>query len=233
MRAVDKNRLQVLRRVRDFLKPMAEDPKLSGVFAELEVVIARATAEGERQERLERQARSATVSINALAQELRDDLLHPLSRLVRKVARGAQVEGQPIEIALALPRQRDHEGLIAAANAIHTLAKPYEAQLIAAGLPKELLGELPRVTAALKTAIDARAQDYLNRSHAAAQGQAEGRNASELLRFTNALMRKQVRKDPALRKAWEQAKRLGWGGGAAVPETPVVTVESEEVGKAA
>lgn len=142
-------------------------------------MIERATAEGERQEPLDRQARSATFNVNALAQELRDDLLNPQSRLVRKVACRTQVEG----MALALP--------------------------------EELLGELQSVSAALKTAIDARAQVYLSRSHAAAQGQAEGRNAGEVLRITNALMRARVRGNPALRKAWEQVNRMRCGSSGA------------------
>lgn len=213
MRAVDKNRLQVLRRVRDFLTPMSDDPKLSVVFAELEKLIDRVTAEGERQERYQRQAQSATVSVSALAQELREDVLGPLAKLVTRVAKGTLVDGKPIEAALALPRERDHQGLISAANAIHALAKPHEEKLVAAGLPKDLLDEVQQVSAALKTAIDARAQHYLNRSHARMQGITESRNAGDLLRLINALMRKQLRGNAAMRRAWGQAKRMGTSSG--------------------
>lgn len=213
MRAVDRNRLQVLRRVRDFLTPMSNDPKLSAVYVELEKLIDRVTAEGERQERYQRQAQSATVSVSALAQELREDLLGPLAKLVTRVAKGTLVDGKPIEAALALPRERDHQGLISAANAIHALAMPHEEKLVAAGLPKDLLSEVQQASAALKAAIDARAQHYLNRSHARMQGITESRNAGDLLRLINALMRKQLRGSVAMRRAWGQAKRMGASSG--------------------
>lgn len=225
MRATEKNRLQVLRRVRDFIKPMSGDPKFSGIIGELDATIERATVEVERQERLQRQARSATVSIRGLSDELRIDLLLPLAKLVRKVAAGTQVDGKPIEVALALPRERDYEGLISAANAIHALAKPHEERLVSAGLPKGHLGELQQASAALKGAIDARAQDYLHRAHAGAQATTEGRNAAELLRLIDALMRKQLRGNPAMRKAWSQAKRIGRASSGG--EMPLGVVEGE------
>lgn len=79
----------------------------------------------------------------------------------------------------------------------------------AVALPKRLLDEAITVIAALETAIDARAKDCINRSDAVEQRQVENWNAGELLRLTNALKRWQMRGEPALRKAWEQAKRLG------------------------
>lgn len=228
MRATEKNRLQVLRRVRDFIKPMEQDSKFSAIIAELDATIERATAEVERQERLQRQAKSATVSIRGVAEELRGDLLVPLAKLVRKVGAGTQEDGKPIEVALALPRERDHEGLISASNAIHALATPHEERLVAAGLPKGHLGELQQAAATLKKAIDARAQDYLNRSHAGEQATIEGRNAASLLRLIDSLMQKQLRGNPAMRKAWRQAKRIGRSSGGAVEggggETPPVVV---------
>lgn len=228
MRAIEKNRLQVLRRARDFVKPMADDPRLTSVVDELDSLIERATAEGVRQERMHRQARSATAQIAALATELREDLLSPLSTVVRKVARGEQVNGKPIEVLLRLPRERDHVGLLAAADAIHALALPHQAQLLAAGLPSTLLDELRDTTVALRAAIDARAQDYLNRAHARASGAVERRNAREALMLVHALLRKQLRGNAALRQAWHQARRVGRRGSVAAAE-PGVAVTPEVV----
>ncbi len=212
MRGIDRNRLKVLRRVRDFIKPMAVDHSLGTVLAELEATVARMTAEAERQERHQRQAKSTTTSISALSQESRDELLQPLARLMRKVARGSQVDGTPIEVALALPRERDYQGLISAANAIHARAQPHEATLVTTGLATDHLAEVRRVTDALEDAIDARAHDYLHGSHARTLGITEGRNAGEMVRLIDAILRRRLRTNPAMRAAWTQAKRLGQNG---------------------
>lgn len=85
MRISDKNRLQVLRRVRDYLQPLAKDPALAVSYAELEGVIVRLTDEGARQDGHRRQAKIGTDTVELPAATLRNDLLRPVVHLVKIV----------------------------------------------------------------------------------------------------------------------------------------------------
>ncbi|MFN8669644.1 MAG: hypothetical protein U0164_20820 [Gemmatimonadaceae bacterium] len=213
MRNVEKNRLQVLRRVRDFLQPMAEEPTLATAFAELESTIVRMTEEATRQDRHGREALMGTDSVGALAQALLNDLLRPVVHLVKTVTPDALTAGVPAAASLKLPRSRSVEGLITAARGFHDTAKPYEEKLVAAGLPKGHLARLLAGSDALSAAIDARARNVVQRSAAGTTTISEGKRAMRLLKLLDSLVMPLIRADEGKRKAWSVAKRSGRGRG--------------------
>ncbi len=241
MRVTDRKRLQVLRRVRDFLKPMAEEPTLTAALVELDGVIARMTEEAERQDVNAQQAKIGTHQVAALAHRLRLDLMRPVLRLVRRVAPDAFNSGIAGGVSLALPRSSDRQALITAANALYQIAKQYEGRLTAAGLPKDHLATLVAASDALRDAIDTRAQRVLQRGAAGTTAAEEGRRSAEIVQLLDALVVPQLRGEVGQRKAWAAAKRLGGragvaaeasvegggGGGAAVVAVSAVALLSQ------
>ncbi len=229
MDSIQKKRLQVFRRVRDFLKPMAEEPTIRASFAELESVIERMTAEATRQDIHERQAKIGTDQVAVLARALRLDLLRPVLQLVKSVVPDVTTSELPASASLTLPKAKDRQGLITAATGLYETAKPYEAKLTAAGLPKDHLARLLAGSVALREAIDARAQNMLQRGAAVSTAQSEGQRAGRLLRLIDSLVQPLTRGDAGKVRAWGAAKRLGYGGsvigGGAVTEgAPVVSI---------
>ncbi len=209
MRVTDRKRLQVLRRVRDFLKPMAEEPTLSTVLAELDALIARMTVESNLQDSHDRQAKIGADQVSALARTLRIDLLRPVLHLVRSVAPDAFNSGLPGVSSLTLPKSEDRQGLITAANGVYDVAKPYEVRLTAAGLPKDHLARLQAGSDALRDAIDARAQSVLRRGAAGTSTIAASRRSGQLIRLIESLVAPLLRGDAGKLRAWSAAKRLG------------------------
>lgn len=212
MDSTQKNRLQVLRRIRDFLKPMAEEPSLKTILVELDGVIDRMTEQGNRQDSHGRQARIGTDNVAVLAHTLRMDLLRPVMQLVRTVAPDAITTGLPGSKSLRLPETRDRQGLITAANGVYQTAKPYEEKLTEAGLPKEHLAKLLAGATALREAIDARAQNVLQRGAAGGSATAEARRAVQLVRLIDTLVVPLLRGDGGQLRAWASAKRMGYRG---------------------
>lgn len=209
MRNTDKNRLQVLRRVRDYLQPMAKDPALTGAYAELEGVIVRLTDEGARQDGQRRQAKIGTDTVMSLAATLRNDLLRPVVHLVKIVTPDAVPTGLPSSKPFNLPRSMDFEGLLTVAKGFHDTAKPYEDKLTAAGLPKDHLSRMLVGSDALKAAIDARAQNVLQRAAAGSSAIAQGKRAVQVLRLVDSLVQPLIRGDVGKQRGWAQAKRIG------------------------
>jgi len=208
MRGTERNRLQVLRRVRDFLKPWAEEPTLKAALLELDGVIERMTGEAERQGISAQQAKIGTHEVAALAHALRLDVMRPVLRLVRRVAPDAFSPSVPGGVSLTLPRSADRQALITAANALYQTAKQYETRLTAAGLPKDHLAKLVSASDALRDAIDTRAQQVLQRGAAGTTAAAEGRRSMAIVQLLDALVVPLLRGDAGRLKAWSAAKRL-------------------------
>lgn len=233
MDTIQKKRLQVFRRVRGFLTPMAEEPTLRAVFAELESAIERMTVEGTRQDRHARQARIGTDRVAVLARTLRSDLLRPVVQLVKTVLPDTVASGLPATASMTLPKAKDRQGLITAAAGLYETAKAYEDKLTAAGLPKEHLARLLAGSEALREALDARAQSLLQRGAAVSSAQSEGQRAGRLLQLIDLLVQPLIRGDAGQLRAWAAAKRLGYGrSGAVDAETgaeaaPVVAVVAD------
>jgi len=206
MRTDHKTRLQMLRRVRDFLQPLADDPALAASISELDGVIERMTVHMRRQDMQDRQTKFGTESIAILTRNLRDDLLRPVTLLVRTIIPDG-VPQVPGKGALSVPRGRDREGLITAAKGFHDAALPYEAPLVAAGLPRGHLAKLIEGAEALRAAVDGRAQAYLLRAASRATAAAEAKRATTLVRLIDSLVRPRFRGNPGELAAWDQARR--------------------------
>lgn len=233
MRKTDLNRLQVLRRVRDFLQPMANDLALAGAFLELQAVIARLTDEAARQDGQRRQALVGTDTVTLLAKTLRNDVLRPVVHLARIVTPDALASGLGSGTSFHLPRVTDLERLLTASRGVYDTVKPYEDKLIAAGLPKGHLDRMVSTGEALKAAVDARAQSMLQRAAAGSSTIAQGRRAVQVLRLVDSLVRPLLRGDAGKMSAWMQAKRLGRVSAGAsevvvVPDSGVAPAASPE-----
>jgi len=186
---------------------MANDPAIAPAFAELDGVIERMTVHGSRQYTQDREAKHGTERVGMLARTLRNDLVRPVALLVKTINPEA-VPQAPGKGALSLPRVRDLEGIMSAAKGFHDVALPHEERLLAAGLPKEHLRQLLAGVVALKEAIDARAQMYLQRSVSGNTVVAEAMRATTILRLIDALVLPRLRGDAGQLAAWNQARRV-------------------------
>ena len=105
-----KNRLQMFRRVRNFVEAYKEQPSLTGAIAELDGVIERLAQQGTQQDASDRRARAATSDTANRSRELREVFLRPVLLIGRRVIPAGALDVGSSGAALRTPRRRDSEG---------------------------------------------------------------------------------------------------------------------------
>jgi hypothetical protein len=243
MRTSFKNRLQMFRRVRDLIQPMANDPAIAVPARELDGVIERLTLHARQQDAHGRQSRHGTEIVLGLARTLREDLVRPVVLLARTIPADRWAVNAPGARSLSSLRRRDFEGLLATARGLHDAAIVHEQALVATGLPVGHLAKLVAGADALGAALDARQQQWLKRASSTAGAREESRRGMRIVRLVDSLVRPLIRTDAGMLAAWEQAQRLprvsvsgggveggeGAEGGASPtpPTSPVVSIGRE------
>jgi len=224
--------LQTLRRAHAFLVGREYRAALSDLTSYVEALatlVERLEQHAGEQDGRARSARAATDTKRELARALRQEYLRPIAH----VARHLFDHDANLRNTFALPRTRDGEGLLQAANAIAERAGEHRAQFIASGLAPDFVERLRDAIAALRTTIVARGLDLGRRSAATAgllQDLARGRRMIRLLDLMIAPRLANQRDELAEWRSVTRFVRRRSAEGAAVEQPPVAGVSQALAG---
>lgn len=135
MYALDENRLQTFRRVRDLMRSGPVAPEIEKSLENFEATIDQLTELAALQELHTRVALAATQRARFLARRLRTDMMKPVVRIGRSFLPRVGDEGETIRRAFTLRPASNYEGLINGAEGMARLVAQHEAQFTKAGLP--------------------------------------------------------------------------------------------------
>lgn len=209
-----KQRLQMFRRVRDFLRAAPVAAEVEPALATLERLIARLDEHAAQQDHRSRQSRAGTERSRGLARTLRADLMRPISLIARSVFTAPGAEGDALRRGVTMPRAQDYEGLVATAQGMVRLVTEHEAQFIAAGLPKGHLQRLADAAEALKASVATRSVAVGRRSAATSGARADAKEGLLAVRILETLVVPSLRDDPARLAEWRSATSMARTGGA-------------------
>lgn len=192
--------IQVLRRAHEFLS----GDKITSVYGP---ITSHVDALGQINTRLEshsveqdsalRAFRGQTSAARSQAETLRVQLMRPIARKARSL-----FPDEPALLnALAMPRGRDYERLLAAAKAMSDVAEQHKDHFIAAGFPQNFVEVLRGGATALRGALDTRSAELGHRAAATAGMLEELLRGKELLRMLHDMVGP-VLKDEATRREW-------------------------------
>jgi len=217
MRANEKNRLQMFRRVRDLLRARPEAPELELNLKRLEGVIDRLTEEAARQAHMARLSQVGTKRKEALSRELRSELFRPIIRVGLSFLPSSGPEGESIRRSMRMPRVRDVEGVLTVADDLARLVASHVVQFEALGLSKGHTTRLLERAAELRASVDSRGHDVARRSNATKAVQQLVRDGMQQVRILESLLEPQFRLDEAVRAGWRSARVVARAGGGVDP----------------
>lgn len=205
MRSKEMQRLQMFRRVRDFLtsRPLTEDAALH--LKRLDDVITRLTNEAARQAHQAQLTKVETRRARVLARELHEDFLRRVLRVGKSILPSDGAAGAAVRAVLRSPRPQRREQLLHSAEAMARLVQAHEAQFEAAGLGKGHVQRLQEAARALREASDAREQERVRRSAATRAVQEATAEGMRYVQVLDAFLSAELRHDAALRAAWRSA----------------------------
>lgn len=199
--------LQVLRRAHDFLASgevtAAHGPITKHVEA-LGDINDRLSGHMLTQDDAGRAYRGSTREAKQLASTLRIELMRPVAR----AAKSLFPDEQMLKGALAMPRTRDYERLIAAAYGIAQQASEHKEQFIAAGFEADFVDRLKKGADALRVALDDRNSNLGRRSAATAGMDQELGRGRDQLRILHDMVAPRLRGDAARRAEWATLSRF-------------------------
>lgn len=205
MRSREMQRLQMFRRVRDFLngRPMTDEAAFH--LKRLDDVITRLTEEAARQAHQAQLAMVETRRASVLARELHEDFLRRVLRVGKSILPTTGPAGEAVRAVLRSPRLQQREKLIHSAEAMARLVQAHEAQFEAAGLGKGHVERLQAAARALREASDARDQERVRRSAATSAVKDATAEGVSLVRILESFLSTDLRHDAVLRAAWRTA----------------------------
>jgi hypothetical protein len=219
MRSKEMQRLQMFRRVRDFLKSRSLADEAALHYKRLDDVITRLTEVATRQEHQAQLTRVETRRAHVLARELHEDFLRRVSRVGKAILSTDGAAGEAVRAALRTPRVQRREQLLNSAEAMARLVLAHEAQFEAAGLGKGHVERLQAAARALREASDARDQERVRRSAATSAVKDATAEGMRQVRILESFLSADLRHDAALRAAWRTATVVS---GVTRVATPVV-----------
>ncbi|MEP7383669.1 MAG: hypothetical protein ABI910_18430 [Gemmatimonadota bacterium] len=205
MRRIDKNRLQMFRRVRDILRAQPAAPELELNLSRLEGLIDQLTEEATRQQHHTRLARAGTTRMQTLARTLRMELMRPVARVGAVFLPSSGPDGATLQRTLKAPRVEDYEGVITTAETLARVVSAHEAEFEREGLTRGHAAKLLEGGRALRAAVDARGQELAKRVAATMAAREVTRDGARQVRILEALMEPAFREDASLRSAWRSA----------------------------
>jgi hypothetical protein len=218
MKRLVRRKLTMAGRVRDFTRTYpSTDASWTGVVSRLEELLTRA---GEL-ELVERQGRADRRTASATRRAVRDRIQADYLRHLVTTASVAFKDDPAVPKVYRLPRLNGPYRVFGAtARAILTAAQPVRDRLVAAGLGETLLDELAAALAEFDAATEADAAS--RRAHMVARGELEelADQIGEQVKLLDGLMRPRIRREPALKEAWERISTLE--GPDRASRTPVV-----------
>lgn len=194
--------------------------------AALSVVIGQVGSAASQQDAKARAAAAATVETKRLRTELVTEHMRPIANM----ARAAIPDVARMTQALRMPgRQVRAEGLIAAAEAMATVAAQHAAELESRGLPADFISQLRATSLAYKQEIDARGQALVARKGATKAVDAALATGRKIVTTMSVIVTKALRRNPSALAEWTMAHRVtnkgvkGTGSPVAIPApiTPV------------
>jgi hypothetical protein len=201
-----KQTLQTLRRVRDFVDRTTLDTGLTSVAPHVDAltgVIERLTAFSVEQDSRTRLARAGTTVISRQARRLRVSFMAPIARF------GLHLPSldAPSRQAMSLPRKVDAEGMVAAALGMADAAETRKATFVSGGFTEDFTERLRTAARELQASIDARAKDRGRRSASTAGVRHELRVGRAAIRMLDSIVTPALESDPSSLAEWRTLKR--------------------------
>lgn len=202
-----KQAVKVFRRVRDFLTagaPTVGYGSVAKVVEQLTGVVNRLETYAREQEARRRQALAATRVKRARAATVVTEYLRP-------VVRGAKAlfpEDPALLAAFRVPRVRDYQGTLAAAEAMAQTASAHRARFVEVGLPEDFIERLQQAAVDLRAAIDGHAQEFGKRSASTAGLRKEYTRGRDLVRMLDAMVAPRLAGTPDRLAEWRTISRF-------------------------
>lgn len=224
--------LQRFRRLRDFLarnEPAVAYGDVKGQLGALGAVIDRLTTFAVEQDSRTRASKAGTSTANKLLRELRLQYMRPIARM----ARALFPDDEALLRGLRLPKQRDAQALISAAEAMADTAGPVKELFIKGGFPPDFVERLRNASREVRVAIDARATTMGQRSASTAGTREEVRRGGHSLQLIDAMVRPALESNPPALAEWLTLIRRGRGWAGTTPDVNAGTIPGVQEVKAA
>ncbi len=203
----EKQAVQVFRRVRDFLKTEAPEVGLGsvgGVVTQLDDVILQIETYAREQDARTRQASAGTQLSRSAISSVRREFMRP----VANAARTLFPSDPDLLAAFSMPRTRDYQGVIAAAEAMAQMAKQHTAKFTGAGLSADFVDRMAKAAAELRTVIDARAADLGRRAASTAGLRREYARGRDIVRMLDDMVSPRLAGTPSRAAEWRSISRF-------------------------
>ena len=224
MKAHENRTSQALRGVEGWIDghPTLVPPEAAGQVDVLRGVNQRLAQYVIDQEHQDRARSGATVAIEQIRRDLRQNHLVPIAAMARSVV----TITPELEVALRVPRPTaDDAKVLASANAIAALGDAHKDVLVQHGLPATFVDELRAEAATLQTAVDERRQAKSRRVGATKAIAVELKAGRSVVQALDIVITRALRGQPALLAEWRNTKRVTRKPvhQAAVPEAAAAT----------
>jgi hypothetical protein len=207
MRQPTQEGLQVLRRAHEFLAA-------SDVTAALGPITKHVEALGQQVDRLathavdqyenERGYRASAGAARAKVRTLKTELMRPIARMSQSLF----PDDAELRQALAMPKNRGYEKLLAAALAMAGRAAEHKARFVQVGFAEDFLDRLKNGASDLRAALDEKGAHYGKRSAATAGMLQELSRSKELMRVLDDMVTPGLRATPDRLAEWRTLSRF-------------------------
>ncbi|MBK6458215.1 MAG: hypothetical protein IPF87_19375 [Gemmatimonadetes bacterium] len=199
--------LQTLRRAHAFLAGKAVPVAVGELKPHIEALdslVVRLEQFATEQASRANAARAATDTKRAMARELRQEYLRPISVVARRLfANDAQLRS-----AFVVPAARDDEGLIQAANAFAERVEEFKDRFAARGLAEDLVDRLRKATNTFRDTLTNRSLDLARRSAATAGMLSELSRGRDLVRLLDLMLAPRLVGEPENLAEWRSIVRF-------------------------
>ncbi|MGQ0650368.1 MAG: hypothetical protein ACT4P7_22740 [Gemmatimonadaceae bacterium] len=207
MLGIEKQGLQVFRRVRDYLAQSAPPVSYGDVTRlvdQLNGVITRLEGYAREQGARSSQALVATRRKRAMAVSIRREFIRPIAR----AARALFARDDALLAAFPMPAVRDYEGTIAAAESMAQTATDHRQRFVDAGFPNDFVERMQKSAVDLRAGIDAHAQEFGKRSASTAGLRQEYLRGRDLVRVLDAMVAPRLAATPDRLAEWRTISRF-------------------------
>jgi hypothetical protein len=207
MRTPTKRGLQVIRRVFEFLAKIEVTAALGPVTkqaAALGAVVERLEAHAVEQDESHRAVKAGSRESQRLARALRKEYMQPVSR------QGLALfpHDEALREALAMPKARDYEGLITAAQAMAGRVEPHKALFVEKGFEGDFIERLRNAVEAVRESLNEKERRRGRRSAATAGMLEELAQGRKLVRLLDSMVAPRFEDSPNRLAEWRTIARF-------------------------
>jgi hypothetical protein len=208
MEVHQKQAVQVFRRIRDhlgqYVPAVAYTGTIERLVEQLTGVVTRLEMLAREQGARTSMAQAGTALKRELVARLRWEYLRPISQAAKALF--------PFDHALlrtfAMPRARDYEGTIVAAEAMAQNAATHRELFVKVGFPRDFVESLQNAAQELRLGVDARAANFGKRSASTAGIRQEYARGRDIVRLLDAMVAPRLRADPERLAEWRSLSRF-------------------------